>query len=116
MLGPEGPRNPFKIRSHAEDHKGAAVQSLLPLGYMTTSFRMDAGLGAMAVHQAKAVANVDEPKACRTKLAAEVKGDIDRLFFEWDRFSWHRLTVYGDVREPLEELARAFKMEVVREA
>ena len=116
MLGPDGSTNPFRIRSHAEDGKGAAVQSLLPLGYMTTSFRFDGNFKAMAIHQAKAVNNVDEPKACRTKLAAEVKGDIERLFYEWDRFSWHRLTVYGDAQEPIEELARALKMEVVREA
>lgn len=116
MLGPGGPANPFRIRSHAEDHKGASIQSLLPLGYMTTSFRMDSDFSAMAIHQAKAVSNVDEPKACRTKLAAEVSGDIGRLFLEWDRFSWHRLTVYGDVIEPLEELAKALNMEVVLEA
>jgi hypothetical protein len=116
ILGPDGPSNPYIIRSHAEDGKGAAVQSLLPTGYMTTSFRMSADHKAMVIHRAKAVGNVDEPKACRTKLAAEVVGDIDRLFYEWDRFSWHRLTVYGDVQEPLEELARAFNMEIVREA
>ncbi len=116
MLGPTGPTNPFIIRSHAEDGKGAAIQSLLPTGYMTTSFRMTGDFKAMAIHRAKAVGNVDEPKACRTKLAAEVVGDIGRLFNEWDRFSWHRLTVYGDVQEPIEELAKAFDMEVIREA
>lgn len=116
MLGPNGSSNPFIIRSHAEDGKGAAIRSLLPVGYMTTSFRMDGNFKAMAIHRAKAVGNVDEPKACRTKLAAEVKGDIGRLFYEWDRFSWHRLTVYGDVQESIEELAKAFQMEVIREA
>jgi hypothetical protein len=116
MLGPDGPSNPFIIRSHAEDGKGAAIQSLLPTGYMTTSFRTDRDFKAMAIHRAKAVGNVDEPKACRTKLAAEVVGDIGRLFYEWDRFTWHRLTVYGDVQEPIEEMAKAFQMEVVREA
>ena len=115
MLGPDGPTNPFIIRSHAEDGKGAAIQSLLPTGYMTTSFRTDSSFKAMAIHRAKAVGNVDEPKACRTKLAAEVVGDIGRLFYEWDRFSWHRLTVYGDVQEPIEELAKAFNMEVIHE-
>ncbi len=116
MLGPDGPANPYIIRSHAEDGKGAAIQSLLPAGYMTTSFRTTGDFKAMVIHRAKAMGNVDEPKACRTKLAAEVAGDIGRLFYEWDRFSWHRLTVYGDVQEPIEELARAFGMEVVREA
>lgn len=115
MLGPDGPANSFIIRSHAEDGQGAAIQSLLPTGYMTTSFRTNGDLKAMVIHRAKAVGNVDEPKACRTKLAAVVVGDIGRLFLEWDRFSWHRLTVYGDVQEPIEELARAFGMEVIRE-
>lgn len=115
MLGPGGPVNPYIIRSHAEDGQGAAIQSLLPTGYMTTSFRTSGDFKAMVIHRAKAVGNMDEPKACRTKLAAEVVGDIGRLFNEWDRFSWHRLTVYGDVQEPIEELARAFGMEVVRE-
>jgi L-fucose isomerase-like protein len=116
MLGPDSASNPFIIRSHAEDGKGAAIQSLLPVGYMTTSFRTTGNYKSMVIHQAKAVDNIDEPKACRTKLAAEVKGDIDKLFYQWDRFSWHRLTVYGDVQDPLEELAKAFKMEVIREA
>lgn len=116
MLGFDGPVNPYIIRSHAEDGKGAAIQSLLPVGYMTTSFRFTWNHKAMVIHQAKAVDNVDEAKACRTKLAAEVKGDIGKLFLEWDRFGWHRLTVYGDVQEPLEELAGACGMEIVREA
>lgn len=116
MLGPDGGANPFKIRSHAEDDKGASIQSIMPLGYMTTSFRMAHNNKSMVIHQGKAVANVDEPKACRTKLAAEVKGDIDKLFLEWDRYSWHRLTVYGDVQGPIEELAKAFEMEVIHEA
>jgi len=116
MLGPDGDVNPFKIRSHAEDNLGASIQSIMPLGFMTTSLGLDPGLKSMVIHQAKAVANVDEAKACRTKLAAEVKGDIGKLFREWDRFAWHRLTVYGDVKEPLEKLAKVLDIEVVNEA
>ena len=116
MLGPDGEVNPFKIRSHAEDDLGASIQSIMPLGFMTTSLGLDPSLKSMVIHQAKAVANVDEAKACRTKLAAEVKGDINKLFREWDRFAWHRLTVYGDVKEPLERLARALDIEVTNEA
>jgi len=116
MLGPDGEVNPFKVRSHAEDDLGASIQSIMPLGFMTTSLGLDPSLKSMVIHQAKAVANVDEAKGCRTKLAAEVKGDIDKLFREWDRFAWHRLTVYGDVKEPLEKLARALDIEVINEA
>jgi hypothetical protein len=116
MFGPDGPANPFRIRSHAEDRKGAAIQSLLPLGYMTTTFRVNPARNEMVIHQAKAVDNVDEDRACRTKLAAEVKGDIGRLFNEWDLFRWHRFTVYGDVQGPIEELGAAMGLKIIREA
>ena len=116
MFGPDSEPNDFKIRSHAEDGLGASIQSMMPLGYMTTSMGIDPGLKSMVMHQAIAVDNVDEARACRTKLAAEVKGDINKLFLEWDKYAWHRVTVYGDVQEPLMEVARALDIEVIHEA
>lgn len=35
---------------------------------------------------------------------------------EWDQFHWHRVTVYGDVKEPVREMAKALGMKVVEEA
>ena len=116
MLGPDSEPNKFILRSHAEDDLGASIQSIMPEGYMTTSVGWDDQLRTMVLHQAKAVGNVDEDRACRTKLAAEVEGDMDKLLREWDRFNWHRVTVYGDVRKPLEELAEALGVEVVHKA
>jgi hypothetical protein len=46
----------------------------------------------------------------------EVKGDIERLLYEWDQWSWHRVTFYGDLKEPVQELANALKMKIVEEA
>ncbi len=37
VYGPKGKANPYEIRSHSEDRKGAAVRSLMPLGVMTTT-------------------------------------------------------------------------------
>ena len=116
MLGPDCEPNEFILRSHAEDDLGASIQSIMPEGYMTTSIGWDDELETMVVHQARAVGNVDDDRACRTKLAAEVEGDMDKLFREWDRFNWHRVTVYGDVRKPLEDIARALDVKVVSEA
>lgn len=116
MLGPDSKPNDFILRSHAEDNLGASIQSIMPEGYMTTSIGWDDELTTMVVHKAKAVGNVDDDRACRTKLAAEVEGDIDKLFREWDRFNWHRVTVYGDVQKPLEEVAKALNIKVVHEA
>ena len=116
VFGSKAPPNPFHIRSHSEDRKGAVVRSLMPTGYMTTSLEIDCGSRQVLVHRAKAVENVDEDKACRSKLAAEVRGDMEKLLGEWDRWGWHRVTFYGDLKEPIGELAKALGMKVVEEA
>jgi hypothetical protein len=116
VFGREGAANAYHIRSHSEDRKGASMRSLLPLGYMTTTVEINASAKQILLHQGKTVENVDEDKACRTKLAAEPKGDLDKLLTEWDRWGWHRVTFYGDVKEQVTELAKALKMTVVEEA
>jgi len=115
VFGPQGAANPYHIRSHSEDRRGAAVRSLLPLGYMTTTLKFVPGRREAVLHQGKAVANIDEDKACRTKLAVEVKGDIDKLFSAWAH-GWHRVTYYGDLKEPVRELSKALKITVTEEA
>jgi hypothetical protein len=115
-FGPAGESNPFEILTHSEDRKGAAVRSFLPLGYMTTSMEIHPGRREILCHRAKAVDNVVLDRACRTKLAGEVVGDIEKLFTFWDQFGWHRVTFYGDLREPLVELAKALKFRFVEEA
>jgi hypothetical protein len=116
VFGPAGEESPFHIRSHSEDRKGAVVRSLMPTGYRTTTLEIDCSSRQVLLHRARAVENVDEDKACRSKLAAEVEGDMERLLGEWDRWGWHRVTFYGDLREPVGELAKALGMTVVEEA
>jgi len=116
MFGPQGPSNPYHIRNHSEDRKGAVVRSLMPLGYMTTTVEFQPFRKEVLFHQGKSVENVDEDKACRSKLAVEVKGDIEKLMNEWDHWGWHRVTVYGDLKEPVRQMADALKMRVVEEA
>ena len=116
VFGPQGPSNPYHIRSHSEDRKGAAIRSLMPLGYLVSTLEFHPILKQMIFHQGKSVENVDEDKACRTKLAAEVKGDIEKLMDHWDQWGWHRVTVYGDVEQPLFELAKALGLKIVEEA
>lgn len=115
MFGPEGPSNPHHIRSHSEDRRGAAVRSLMPLGYMTTTLKFDLTGRACVLHQAKSVENVDLDQACRTKLAAEVVGDVDKLLNGWSH-GWHRVTFYGDVKEPVHALCDALGVELIEEA
>ncbi len=115
-FGPKGTTNPFTIMTHSEDRQGASVRSILPLGYMTTTIEFDQGRKEMLFHQGKAVANDPDDRACRTKLAAEPVGDIEKLFTMWDQWGWHRVTCYGDLKEPLFALADAMGYKVVQEA
>ena len=116
VFGPQGPTNPFQILTHSEDRKGASVRSTLPLGYMTTTVEFAPERKTILFHQAKAVGNVDDDRACRTKLAGDPVGDIEKLFTEWDTWGWHRVTAYGDLKEPIFALADAMKWKVLEEA
>ena len=60
--------------------------------------------------------NDPDDRACRTKLCVEPKGDIEKLFTQWDRWSWHRVTFYGDLKESTYALADAMEWKGVEEA
>lgn len=116
VFGPKGPANPFEILTHSEDRQGASVRSILPPGYLTTSIEISDPRKEILFHQAKAVGNDPDDRACRTKLAAEPKGDIEKLFTMWDKWGWHRVTFYGDLKEPVFGLAKALGWTVIEEA
>ncbi len=116
MFGSQGKTNPFTILTHSEDRQGASVRSVLPVGYMTTTLEVDQGYKEILFHQGKAVANDPDDRACRTKLGAEPVGDIEKLFTMWDRWGWHRVTCYGDLKKPIFALADAMGWKVVEEA
>ena len=115
VFGPKGLRNPYIIRSHAEDGKGASVQSLLPLGRQVTTVKVSVKNKAFAVHSGTAVANVDDDKACRTKLAAKVDARKILDNYHSELFGWHRVTFYGDYRKQLVDLATLYGLEIVAE-
>jgi len=114
-FGPDGWTNPYRIRNHSEDRQGASVQSLLPVGYMTTTLEINPVTKQVLQHQARTTGNNDSDMACRTKLAAVVKGDIEKLTEEW-RMGWHRVTFYGDLRPQVAQLCDRFGLELIEEA
>jgi hypothetical protein len=116
VFGPQGATNPFHILTHSEDRQGASVRSVLPTGYMTTTLEIQPGPKEILFHQAKAVGNDPDDRACRTKLCGEPVGDIEKLFTEWDRWGWHRVTFYGDLKAPVEALAQTLGWTIVAEA
>jgi hypothetical protein len=115
-FGPGTPSNPIEILTHSEDRQGASVRSVLPLGYMTSTLEFSPERKTVLFHRGKAVANSPDDRACRTKLAVEPVGDIEKLFAEWDEWGWHRVTVYGDLKEPVYALADALGWRVLEEA
>ena len=88
----------------------------MPLGYVVTTVEFNTGAKQVLFHRGKAVANVPDDRACRSKLAVEPIGDLEKLFTQWDQWSWHRVTVYGDLKEPVFALADAMGWKVVEEA
>ena len=115
-FGPNGQANPFEILTHSEDRQGASVRSLLPTGQMTTTLEFEQSRKEILFHQAVAVANDLDDRACRTKLCAVPMGDIEKLFREWDGWGWHRVTFYGDLKESVYALADKLGWKVVAEA
>jgi len=115
-FGPQKASNPFTIMTHSEDRQGASLRSILPVGYMTTTLEMHPQKKEILFHQAKAVDNSDDDRACRTKLAAVPVGDFEKLFSEWDQWGWHRVTYYGDLKKPVFDLANALGWKVIEEA
>jgi hypothetical protein len=115
-FGPQGAANPFEILTHSEDRQGASVRSILPTGYLTTTIEVKPDKKEILFHQGKAVGNDPNDRACRTKLCAEPVGDLEKLFTEWDRWGWHRVTAYGDLKAPVEAVAAALGYTIVKEA
>ncbi len=115
-FGPKGHANPFEILTHSEDRQGASVRSILPVGYMTTTLEFEQSRKEILFHRAKAVANDPDDRACRTKLCGEPLGDIEKLFTQWDQWGWHRVTFYGDLKEPVYALANRLGWKVLEES
>lgn len=116
VFGPEDRSNPYIIRSHSEDRKGASIQSLMPLGENVTTVKLNIMEKVMSIHQGKTVTNVEEDKACRTKLAAEANVEKIRDNWVWEgKWGWHRVTFYGDWKKQLMDLATLLGIEVIEE-
>ena len=114
-LGRNAPSVPYKIRTHAEDRKGASVEVILPPNLPLTTIKVNILAGKMAIHSSKSLGHVDEERACRTKLAASA--DVSRILRKWDfdTFGWHRVTFYGEFRSDFLNLASLLGLETLEE-
>lgn len=85
----------------------------MPLGEVVTSLKFIASQNTVVMHTAKTVADLDDDKACRTKLAAEGP-NMQKLLEEWS-YGWHRVTVYGDHRKSVRTMSSLLGIKVVEE-
>jgi L-fucose isomerase-like protein len=115
VYGPDGLANPYIIRSHAEDQKGASVQSIMPLGEAITTIKVSVTNNAFSIHQGRSVGNVDEDRACRTKLAVETDAQKVLDNYHSEIFGWHRVTFYGDYRKQAISLATLYGLKIYQE-
>jgi len=116
VYGPSGPSMPHRIRSHAEDRAGASLQVYWPAGEPVTTVKLNVAARAMAIHTGVIRGNVEEERACRTKVAAEA--DVDAILRRWNRevpFGWHRVSVVGDFRWEFELAASLLGFRLIEE-
>ncbi len=114
-FGPEGRANPYHILTHSEDRQGASMRSLLPAGYLTTTLEINPTQRRVLIHRAKTIGNNPSDLACRTKLEAVVRGDLEKLTEHWS-MGWHRVTFYGDLQPQVQELCAQLKLQLIEEA
>jgi hypothetical protein len=114
-FGRDGAANPYQILTHSEDRQGASMRSLLPVGYLTTTLEINPSTRQVLIHRAKTIGNNPSDLACRTKLEAVVKGDLEKLTEQWG-MGWHRVTFYGDLQPEVKELCAQLKLQLIEEA
>lgn len=85
------------------------------MGQTVTTLKVSTQHKAFAIHTGRSVANVEEDKACRTKLAAEVDARRILASYHDEIFGWHRVTCYGDCRESFINLATLYGLEIYEE-
>jgi len=115
VFGKERTAVPYKIRSHAEDRKGAALEALMPPGEVLTTVKINLLARKTAIHQAESVGSMETERGCRTKLVA--KANVATILENWDfnTFGWHRVTFFGDFRRIFFNFARLAGLSIVEE-
>ena len=133
MDGPRGDSAPYIIRSHLEDHKGAAVQTKMRIGQEITMAKLVGkappanartlqlaastpecnGVDTMLVSTGKIVDVPDVDRACRTKIAVKVR-DARKMLEGWS-FGLHRVIFYGDHIADTKRLGRFLGIQIVEE-
>lgn len=114
MLGPDGPRSPYRLRTIMERREGCVPQVFMPTGLKATHGKLvDANL--FVYFTGDIVDAPDTERGCRSKITTTVDGDIDKVWKNW-AYGLHRVTVYGDITTDLERVCKFKNIQMTCEA
>ena len=113
MAGLDEEPEPYIIRSHAEDDKGAALQVRFRPGIPVTVVKLIPDERRILLLRGESLGAFVSDRGCRSKMAVRVP-DAQRLLENWQH-SWHRVVVYGDHARDFEHLARLIGFDVCYE-
>ncbi len=104
MLGFDEEPEPYWIRSHAEDDKGATLQVLMHGARTVTITKVIPTERRILVLKGELLGHEEREGGCRTKAIVKV-ADAQALIDEWQH-NWHRVLFYGDWSRELKWLAK----------
>jgi len=112
MDGAGGREEPYVLRSHMEDDKGAVVQVKMRVGQTITMAKL-VGSDMMLLSTGEIIDTPISERGCRTQITTRVKDP--RKLLEQYRHGLHRVIFYGDHTADVERLSKFLKFKVVHE-
>ena len=114
MDGPDGPMAPYNLRCVMERRDGVVTQVTMRHGQPVTQAIL-VGTSTLPYFTGEIVETPHIERGCRTKATAKIDGDATTLWKNWSA-GLHRVTVYGDIIEELEDFCRFAGIEMINEA
>ncbi len=114
MDGPQGPQQPYKLRTIMERQEGCVPQVQMRVGQKVTQ-AVFVGANKIQYFTGQIIESPDTERGCRTKMTVKVDGNIEKLWQNWSH-GLHRVTCYGDLTPDLKRLCRFKAVELINEA
>ncbi len=116
LYGQDGTSSDYEIRYHGESAVlGASPCVKFPVGEILTTIKISVFEKKIAIRTGKIVDNIDDEKACVTKVLVE--SDVEKILrnYDWNTFGWHRVSFVGDWRNQFIIGAKLLGLQVIEE-
>jgi hypothetical protein len=114
MDGPDGPAEPYKLRTVMERREGVVPQVFMRIGQKVTQALL-VGTDNLLYFTGEIIDAPDIDRGCRTKITVKVDGDAETLWKNWSS-GLHRQTCYGDITKELASFCKYKEIKMVNEA